>query len=146
MLRSCTSYLQIQNWTSDSPISEEQKDTISEQAAIAGFNAPLTVQNKDCLKKALIVYHVIDSRKAQLDDMKVAFRDCGILRFTKGQERLLAVAAFPPPEALVYSAEMIYNHIDFEGDSIEAAQSMVVQLLQELGNSFTEIIRKWSRS
>jgi len=125
----------LDEWTEETDLSDDQKTTIREQAAIAGFNAPLSYENKPWLKRALITYHVIDSRKAQLDDMKVGFRETGILHFTRGKENLLLDSAFPPIEALELSAETIFRHIKFEGDSIESIQDMFVQLLQELGKT-----------
>jgi len=104
-----------------------------EQAAIAGFNAPLSLDNKDWLKDALMLHHVIYSRKAQLDAIKTAFKNYGILSFAQGKEDRLCNSAFPPSESLIFSPDTVFRHIEFQGDSIESVQDMFVQLLQEIG-------------
>jgi hypothetical protein len=91
----------------------------------------LSFVNRLFLKEAIILHNVIDCRRSQLEDIKQAFRDTGILKFMTNKPYLWD-AAFASVKMFAYTPEMVLEKIEFEGEHTERLREFFSQLLQKL--------------
>jgi len=106
-------FVQIEFWNSRD-LTQEERDILNVQAAIAGFNADISKENRHFLRDVLSVHHVIDLRRSQLEDMKGALRDHGIIEFL-GPKRSKWSEAFPTTGSPAHTAAGIKAHVRYEG-------------------------------
>lgn len=76
---------------------------------------------------------VINSRRAQLDDLKQAFRDSGSLDFLC-ERRYLWGEVFPKESQQNYIPSLILDNIVYEGGSEERMKEWFTEYIESLAN------------
>jgi len=97
----------------------------------AGYYGTVDFNSRFLIREVLKFHYVIDSRKAALDDIKLAFRSTPIMKFLTARPYLWE-AAFPKISSMKYTAVEVMSHVDFEGVGAHLFQPYLMDLLLEL--------------
>lgn len=107
-------------------------ESLRNEAISCNFTDQITHSNKTFLRRAIMTHDVIDCRRSSLEEMKISFRNSGILNFLKDKPYLWD-AAFPPESSLL-TPQAIFKEIEFTGnqDDINQISQFFSKILEEL--------------
>jgi len=111
-------------------LSPEDKAVVLDQALHVGFNSEISFGNKSFLQEVLSVHYVIDVRRSQLEDIRQAFHDHGLVLFLQNREYLWD-GAFPMSTKISYSPNSIKTHIVYQG-SDPSAIPPIMRVFEEI--------------
>jgi len=128
------------NWSQEFPLDRDDFLKAQDEAANIGFFADLDFTTKHLYLECYLLHYVMHVRKSQLDSMKTAFRETGVLKFIQGKE-YLHDAAFPKLSLMIYSPAIILGHMEYVGDLDGRVKSILQEYIENMGNTVGNLLQ-----